>query len=108
MITLHLGIGDLDVEKMTFARPIELTDYIEDIATYNFNCVWLVSGGGEYAEIMITERIDKILLAIAHDHWDDINCKKDSVLHMHEYPTYEDAYKAATDMREGNPLCYGE
>ncbi|MCK4904479.1 MAG: HAMP domain-containing histidine kinase, partial [Candidatus Marinimicrobia bacterium] len=27
-------------------------------------------------------------------------------IHLHEYECYEDAYKVATDMREGNPLCY--
>ncbi len=105
MIKLYLGIGSGDVKQLSFSSPIELSDYIEHIETYNFNQVWLVSGGGEYAEIMITENISSILSALHNDHW-DINLKKHSELHFHGYESYEDAYLVATSMREGNPKCY--
>ena len=105
MITLYLGIGEGDVQQMTFENDKELRDYIKEIESYKFKCVWLVSSGGEYGEIFIHESLSIINLLIAEQYL--YEGEENETIHLHEYPTYEDAYKVATDMREGNPLCYG-
>lgn len=108
MITLNLGLGEGDVDKLKFSSPVDLVEYIEELKGYYPNTVWLITGNGEYSEIMITESIDKIIVAIYHDHWEDVCLKKDSELHIHEYESYEDAYSVALSMKEGNPLCYNK
>ena len=47
MIELYLGIGEGDVECLTFNNNKDLIDYIKEILNYNFDCVWLASTGGE-------------------------------------------------------------
>jgi hypothetical protein len=105
MITLHLGIGEGDVQQMTFENEKELRTYVDDIKSYNFKCVWLASTGGAYGEIFIHESLSIISGLILDQYL--LEGDENETIHLHEYPTYEDAYKVATDMREGNPLCYG-
>ena len=103
MITLCLGIYEGDIEQIPFDSVNSLIDYIEELKM--FNCIWLVTEDGENGEIMITENIDKIITAIGTDHW-NLCSQKDSMFHLQEYQTYEDAYAVALDMREENPKCY--
>ena len=104
MIELNLGIGKGDVDKFYFKSSNELTNFIIDIYNTGFkNVVWLVSSGGENAEILVTENLEKVVVAIAHDHFDNIN-STGGELYIFENKSYEDAYAVAYDMREGNYL----
>jgi hypothetical protein len=103
MITLYLGLGKGDVGEFKLNNTNELLDFVEKFKAYDR--VWLCSGKSPDTEIVITEKIDTILQAIAHDNW-NVSTAKNSELHIHEYPSYEDAYKVALDMREGNNKCY--
>ena len=105
MITLHLGIGKGDVKRFELRSTNELLDYLEKFKQYDR--VWLCSGKSPESEIVITQSIDVILQAIAHDNW-DVSLTRNSELHIHEYESYEDAYKVALDMREGNEKCYNK
>jgi len=111
MITLHLGIYEGEVQRITFNSKKDLLDYLHDIKKSNFECIWLCSGEGDigYDEILITESIDTVELAInglVFSLFEDELENKNFDLHLHEYQTYEDAYKVALDMREPNPKCY--
>ena len=103
MITLYLGLGKGDVGKFELNSTNELLDYLEKFKQYDR--VWLCSGKSPNTEIVITESIEVVQQAIAHDNW-DVSLEKNSELHIHEYGSYEDAYKVALDMREGNSKCY--
>lgn len=108
MITLHLGIGEGEVLEISFNNKIEIIDYINEIKERFFNRVWLLANGDEFGNIFITEKIELIILIIDLGIVDfngciDLDCFN---IHLHEYQSYEDAYKVATDMREGNPLAY--
>lgn len=105
MITLYLGVGTGDVGRFELNSTLELMDYLEQFKQHGR--VWLCSGKSPNTEIVITESIDTIQQAIAHDNW-NISLVKNSELHIHEYESYEDAYKVALDMREGNKKCYNK
>lgn len=106
MITLYIAIGkEESIPSIEFGNTNELIDYIEGLK--QFNCVWLCSGKSPNSEIVITEDVDVIISAINTDFW-MVSLAKDCQLHIHEYPSYEDAYKVALDMREGNNKCYNK
>ena len=107
MITLNIGIGRIEIQKIEFDNPWELNRFIGvEIENIGLDCVWLFSGAN--GEIMVTESIEKIIFGVQHNFFADF--KKDdnfdSEFHIHEYSSYEDAYKVALDMREPNPKCY--
>jgi len=108
MITLHLGIYEGDVKALSFNNRIELVEYILEIKKRIKNRVWLLSNEGETGNIFITEKLDLIELIVSTGIVDYEGCSDldGCDIHLHEYECYEDAYKVATDMREGNPLCY--
>ena len=107
MIELNLGIGKGDVDQFYFKSSTQLTDFIIDIKNTGFkSVVWLVSDGGENAEILVTEDLEKVVVAIAHDHFDNINLTGGE-LYLFENTSYDDAYAVAYDMREGNYLQNG-
>lgn len=104
MIKLYIAIGKEDnIPCIEFNSTNELMGYVENLKS--FDCVWLCSGKSPNSEILVTESIDVILKAIANDNW-DVSLEKNSELHIHEYPSYEDAYRVSLDMREGNNKCY--
>lgn len=106
MIVLYLGIYDGDVQKFTFDNVSSLLEYLEELK--RFHCIWLATNDvtkPDTCEIMITEKIDKILTAIANEHW-NISNQKNYVFTVQEYQTYEDAYSVALSMREYNSKCY--
>lgn len=100
MITLYIAIGkENNIPSVLFHTTSDLLDYIDELR--KFDCVWLFCGKAPNSEIVITESIDTVKKAIPHSQWD-----VDVEFHMHEYPSYEDAYAVALDMREGNNKCY--
>ncbi len=104
MIELYIALGKEDnIPCIEFKSTSDLMDYIEELK--QFNCVWLCSGKNPNTEIVITEDIDIILSAVSVDFW-MVSLAKNCELHIHEYPSYEDAYRVALDMREGNNRCY--
>lgn len=105
MIELHLAIYEGDAQMFQFESTNAMVEYLEELRM--FDNIWLATTDSPDAkeEIMITENLEKILLAIAHDHW-DISLKKHSKFFVQEYQTYEAAYDVALSMREPNPKCY--
>jgi hypothetical protein len=99
-VTLHIAIGDGDVVQYNFETLKELIDFISRLA--DFECVWLMTTNSPNYEIVVTESISFMchLLAVKSFHGGD------NVLHIHEYPTYEDAYKVALDMRADKPNAF--
>lgn len=110
MIILNLAIHDGEVEVMEFKTVEELIEFIEELK--RFDCIWLVADESDIndditssCEILITEDVYTIISAIGVDFF-SCSLRKDSKLFIQEYQSYEDAYKVALDMREGNPKCY--
>ena len=98
---LNLGIGSGDVAKFTFENTAELLDFINEVfKSYDNKVVWLYCYGGENGEIIVTENSGLIFMLVCE------GIAFSDAIHIHEYPTYEDAYKVALDMREENPKCY--
>ena len=99
-VTLYIGIGEGDVVSYIFESLKELVDFISRLE--DFNCVWLMTTNSPDYEIVITESISFMchLLAVKSFHGGD------NILHIHEYPTYEDAYKVALDMRADKPNAF--
>lgn len=95
-VTLHIAIGDGDIPEYKFDTLKELVDYI--VQLNKFDCVWLVATDCEECEIVVTESVDFIchLLGVKSFH------NGNSTLYIQEYPTYEEAYIVALDMKEGN------
>ena len=106
-ITLNLAIYDGDPLMIDFETKSELIDYIKELK--QFNAVWVVAedgllGGGG---LVVTEDIDNIIKLIMINYFDYAS-EDLSVLYMHQYTTYEDAYSVALDMKEDNPKCYND
>jgi len=102
MKILQLAIGEGDVQEIPFKSPVDLIEYIQELK--RFECIWLVTDDdGE--EIIITESIDTVHLAIDCDLW-NLNLKKNTNLFFQEYQSFESAYAVSLTMREGNPKCY--
>lgn len=89
-----------------------VTDMIEKIKQTKFyqkwpdNKVFLVAGGSDRAcdkEIIITESLGTAFNAMQYGMF-----QKAHIINFHVYDSYDDAYKAARDMRESNELCYSE
>lgn len=103
MIILHLGIGSGDVQGFEFDDDIEFLDFLHQTYISFNNVVWLYCD--PYDEIMITEKFDYILTSAKRHSSNSAEwIEKNIEFHLHEYPTYTDAYAVALDMREGNPL----
>jgi hypothetical protein len=99
MITLNIAIYDGEVMKLNFEDTTKLMEYIE-LLKY-FDCVWLIAGGNE---ILVTESLKNAYEYIRNGFF--FLFGSEQVLHIHEYESYEDAYKVALDMREASPKCY--
>lgn len=104
MIKLYLAIGkEGTIPMFEFENRRELREYIKNLE--QFSCVWLCCGEAPNSEIVITESLGVVLKSVINSTW-QLEPHLDSVLHIHEYQSYEDAYAVALDMREGNPRCY--
>lgn len=103
MIYLNLGIYNGDVEVIEFYTQHDLCDYLKELHT--FNCIWLATEDGEKGEILITENLQTLISAVKNSHF-NLLWNSPQNFFVQEYQTYEDAYKVALDMREGNPRCY--
>jgi len=106
MITLYLGIYDGDVQRFKFDSVDSLLEYLEELK--RFDCIWLATNDirkHHTCEIMITEKIDKIILSIQYDYW-DMKSHKYYNFSVQEYQSYEEAYSVALSMREYDPKYY--
>jgi hypothetical protein len=102
MIKLNLGISKGDVDVLTFETKAELLDFVKDLKRLTFINVFLVTDDSEFGEILITEKLEKVIQAIEMDYIDISN------FHIHEYESYESAYAVALMMREPNGKCYDQ
>ena len=111
-INLHLGIcHDSDIEKIVFNDHKEMLDYINEIDEYyqsdRLKGVWLFTTSSEFGEIIVTENIEVILSFMK---FCEPYClsKNEKGFHYHLFlqESFESCYRIASDMREGNPLCY--
>ena len=57
---------------------------------------------GDYSMELYVESDPSVISMLIKNNLDYSNC----ALHLFEYFSFEDAYKTALDMREGNYLCY--
>lgn len=103
MIKLNLAIFSGDVEVIDFFSIGELCQYLEELR--RFDCVWLAADDGEKGEILITENITTLILAVKSGHF-NLLWNSPQNFYVQEYQSYEDAYAVALDMREANPKCY--
>ena len=101
MISLNLGIYDGEVMNLKFENTFELMEYIELLK--DFDCVWLIAGNNE---ILVTESLKNAYQYIRNGFFFLLGSEQ--ILHIHEYQSYEDAYKVALDMREISPKCYNK
>jgi hypothetical protein len=100
---LHLGIFEGDVNVFEFNDLDQMCDYLHELKS--FDCIWLATNHSEIGEIVVTENLQKLIRLLKIGYF-DLNSNNNEVFHVQEYQTYEDAYKVALDMREGNPKCY--
>lgn len=105
MIHLNLAIYEGDVEVLDFDNILLLCEYLQELKS--FDCIWLATDDGEKDEIVITENLDTLMNAVYGGHFPSL-LHQESNFFVQEYQTYEDAYKVALDMREGNPKCYNQ
>lgn len=107
MITLNIGIGEGSIDRMTFDGQEELYYFIESL---DFTAsVWLISCNADpmpcvfvHEDTMYIRQFAEQVL-IGDNFVDDID---EFELHLHQYHSYEDAFKVATEFFEANPLCY--
>jgi len=103
MIKLHLGIYEGDVQEHEFNTKKALLDFVNELKM--FDCIWLcASDGEERSEIIVTEYLETLHSMISKDFM--FREPNKNIIHIHEYQTFEDAYKVALDMKEGHPKCY--
>ena len=103
MINLHLAIYDGDIQLIEFNTQHDLCQYLKNLDM--FSCIWLATDDCENGEIMITESLKTLIRAVENSHF-NLLCNSPQNFFVQEYQTYEDAYKVALDMREGNEKCY--
>ena len=103
MIHLNLAIYDGEIQVIKFILQKDLIEYLQELK--RFDCIWLAADDGEKGEVLITENLDTLINAIKAGHFNLI-WNSPTNFYVQEYQTYEDAYKVALDMREGNPKCY--
>jgi hypothetical protein len=96
-VTLHIAIGTGEIPTYQFDTLKDLVDFISRLT--EFDCVWLMTTDCENCEIVVTEQIGFMchLLAVKSFHCGN------STLYIQEYPTYEEAYAVALEMKELNP-----
>lgn len=105
MIHLNLAIYNGDVEVIKFNTQTDLCEYLKELG--GFDCIWLAANDGEKGEILITENLQNLILAVRCSYFNlGLGCVMDVNFFVQEYQTYEDAYKVALDMREPNSRCY--
>jgi len=101
-ITIYTALGkdyptskEFDNNQEVINTLYDLVDYLEQEDTG----IFLFGGKGFDCEIIISENFRKIV-----DLWCNFLTSHDGVeeIHIHEYKTFEDAYKVALDMREGH------
>jgi hypothetical protein len=106
MIKLNLAIGEGDPIEMEFDAVESLCEYLEELRT--FDCIWLATDNGETGEILITENLDCLVMAVSDGHFNIHFSHEEDTIYVQEYQSYEDAYAVALDMREVNPRCYAK
>lgn len=103
MIHLNLSIYKGDAKIIKFLTTQHLVEYLKEL--HSFECIWLATDDGENGEILITENLDGLILAVKEGYF-NLLWNSPQNFFVQEYQTYEDAYKVALNMREGNPRCY--
>jgi len=103
MIHLNLGIYSGEVDVIKFFTIHELCEFLEEL--HRFDCVWLATDDVKNKEILITENL-QILISAVKSGFFNLLWNSPTNFFVHEYQTYEDAYRVALDMREGNKKCY--
>jgi hypothetical protein len=103
MIKLNLCIGKGDCKEIPFESVLEMADFLNEL--YRFDCIWLATDNGEFGEQLITEDLTLLINSVTGDFFKELY-NNNALFFVQEYQTYEDAYKVALNMREGNPKCY--
>jgi len=97
---------DGDIPKMVFKNWRSRIDFISDkvIGTRDRVFVLVINyleGAGQYDSIYIFDNyLDIRFLSLRKYN------SSNHTIHLHEYDSYEEAYKIALDMKEVSQLCY--
>jgi len=115
MIELYYAEGGdykKDIVKINLKDKEELSEFMDGIvAKDDGNTVYLFTSDysfnpkdefNEYSKEVYVESDPSVISMLIKNNLDYSNC----ALHLFEYFSFEDAYKTALDMREGNYLCY--
>ena len=112
-LTLHLGIDEnhLTIEEHNLENHAHMIGIIAnvmgDYKAGHLKGIWLFTTSSELGEVIVTQNLEVVLDFLTH-------CKpfcyskNDDGLHYHLFlqESFESCYSIASDMREGNPLCY--
>ena len=95
----RLSLGS-EIEEVKLGSYNDLKELIDAyFATTGKDRVYLYQYGGLENPIIISCNPEHIYKAF----YDNTGFREH---HIHEYESYDDAYKVAKDMMEGHPLCY--
>lgn len=108
----YFTLGSMKPVNLEFKNFQDLCDWIKNIDNKRpiKPKVYLLThdailGGETDFEIFISEYLYSIYEIVATDSLGFHDCTK---FHLHEYESFQDAYDVALNMREENPLCYGD
>ena len=93
---LKLGIYEGDIVDIPFNNIEDLISYMQELS--RFDCVWLITNRGNNAEMLISEKLGKLIDAVTLGYFGSFQ-----EIEIHEYESYEAAYDVALMMRSGNP-----
>ena len=115
MIELYYAEGgdfEKDIVKINLKDKEELSEFMDGIvAKDDGDTVYLFTSDysfnpkdefNEYSKEVYVESDPSVISMLIKNNLDYNNC----ALHLFEYFSFEEAYKTALDMREGNHLCY--
>jgi hypothetical protein len=106
MITLHFSkINSDEIKQSTFTKKSELISALslKDHVVYLVYMERLKDGND--GEVFVSDNDDSIYLVL-----DGFlrEIEPDCDISVHEYESYEEAYKVALDIKEVNELCYSK
>jgi hypothetical protein len=103
MIKLHYAelTNDGDIPCYKFDKPREVVRFLDSNTNIsNKDRVYLITGNDNHNDIFITENV-----IFAWDFYLKFLAASDTVF-WQEYPSFEDAYSVALDIKETSNLCY--
>ena len=102
---LEQSYENFNIPEMNFEDINSIIDFLNDVQDYDQKDTVYVFGtclNNEInEELFIHHKLNTFV-----DYLKQYEFKSKERFFLHEYDSYEEAYKVALDMRESNPLCY--